>query len=285
MEQQNLILLFPNGAPGETEKLIEKENPFNIKVGDLPVHIISDVSEPAITFFPAPEDNNSGTTIIVNPGGGYNVLAYDLEGTEVCELFNSYGINCVLLKYRVPRRKDLPMHVTPLQDLQRAIAYTRAHAEEWNIDENKIGVIGFSAGAFTAAIASNSFKELTYPAEDSFDEMSVRPDFCMLIYPGYLDGENFSVVPELEVTKETCPTFLVQTQDDHKLLNSSLFYYYVLKESKVSVAMHLYPTGYHGYGVRDTGHLVNEWPLRALDWLRDIGMMGDSEELRIKNEE
>jgi len=285
MEQQNLILLFPNGAPGETEKLIEKENPFNIKVGDLPVRIISDVSEPAITFFPAPEDNNSGTTIIVNPGGGYNVLAYDLEGTEVCELFNSYGINCVLLKYRVPRRKDLPMHVTPLQDLQRAIAYTRAHAEEWNIDENKIGVIGFSAGAFTAAIASNSFKELTYPAEDSFDEMSVRPDFCMLIYPGYLDGENFSVVPELEVTKETCPTFLVQTQDDHKLLNSSLFYYYVLKESKVSVAMHLYPTGYHGYGVRDTGHLVNEWPLRALDWLRDIGMMGDSEELRIKNEE
>ncbi|MDD3356936.1 MAG: alpha/beta hydrolase [Dysgonamonadaceae bacterium] len=285
MEQQNLILLFPNGAPGETEKLIEKENPFNIKVGDLPVRIISDVSEPTITFFPAPEDNNSGTTIIVNPGGGYNVLAYDLEGTEVCELFNSYGINCVLLKYRVPRRKDLPMHVTPLQDLQRAIAYTRAHAEEWNIDENKIGVIGFSAGAFTAAIASNSFKELTYPAEDSFDEMSVRPDFCMLIYPGYLDGENFSVVPELEVTKETCPTFLVQTQDDHKLLNSSLFYYYVLKESKVSVAMHLYPTGYHGYGVRDTGHLVNEWPLRALDWLRDIGMMGDSEELRIKNEE
>jgi acetyl esterase/lipase len=283
MEQQNLILLFPNGAPGETEKLIEKENPFNIKVGDLPVRIISDVSEPTITFFPAPEDNNSGTTIIVNPGGGYNVLAYDLEGTEVCELFNSYGINCVLLKYRVPRRKDLPMHVTPLQDLQRAIAYTRAHAEEWNIDENKIGVIGFSAGAFTAAIASNSFKELTYPAEDSFDEMSVRPDFCMLIYPGYLDGENFSVVPELEVTKETCPTFLVQTQDDHKLLNSSLFYYYVLKESKVSVAMHLYPTGYHGYGVRDTGHLVNEWPLRALDWLRDIGMMGDSEELRIKN--
>lgn len=283
MEQQNLILLFPNGAPGETEKLIEKENPFNIKVGDLPVRIISDVSEPAITFFPAPEDNNSGTTIIVNPGGGYNVLAYDLEGTEVCELFNSYGINCVLLKYRVPRRKDLPMHVTPLQDLQRAIAYTRAHAEEWNIDENKIGVIGFSAGAFTAAIASNSFKELTYPAEDSFDEMSVRPDFCMLIYPGYLDGENFSVVPELEVTKETCPTFLVQTQDDHKLLNSSLFYYYVLKETKVSVAMHLYPTGYHGYGVRDTGHLVNEWPLRALDWLRDIGMMGDSEELRIKN--
>ena len=270
MKQQDSILLFPNGAPGETEKLVENENPFNIKVGDLPVRIVADVSEPTITFYPAPEDNNLGTTIIVNPGGGYNVLAYDLEGTEVCELFNSYGFNCVLLKYRVPRRKDLPKHAAPLQDLQRAIAYTRSQAIEWNINENKIGVMGFSAGALTAAIASNSFEELSYPAIDKIDETSVRPDFCMLIYPAYLDGENFSVVPELKVTKATCPTFLVQTQDDHKLLNSSLFYYYALKEARVSVTMHLYPTGYHGYGVRDTGHLVNEWPERAASWLRFI---------------
>ncbi len=273
MTQLNSILLFPDGAPGETEKMIEKENPFNIKVGDLPVRIVTDVSEPTITFYPAPKDKNSGATIIVNPGGGYNVLAYDLEGTEVCELFNRYGINCVLLKYRVPRRKDLPKHVAPLQDLQRAIAYTRAHAADWDIDENKIGVIGFSASAFTAAIASNSFEELSYPIVDTFDDTSVRPDFCMLLYPAYLDGTNFSVVPELKVTKKTPPTFLVQTQDDYKLLNSSLFYYYALKEAKASVAMHLYPSGYHGYGVRDTGHLVNEWTDRAIDWLRDIGML------------
>lgn len=276
MTQQNSILLFPDGAPGETEKLEERENPFNIKVGDLPVRIIADVDEPSITFFPAPENINSGTTIIINPGGGYNVLAYDLEGTEVCELFNSYGINCVLLKYRVPRREGLPKHAAPLQDLQRAIAYTRAHAVEWGIDENRIGVIGFSAGALTAAIASNSFAEPSYPKVDSYDEVSIRPDFCMLIYPAYLDGENFTVVPELEVSKETCPTLLVQTQDDHKLLNSSLFYYYALKEAKVYVAMHLYTTGYHGYGVRDTGHLVNEWPERAVSWMKEIGMLKKS---------
>ena len=237
------------------------------------MRIVADVSEPTITFYPAPEDNNSGATIIVNPGGGFRVLAYDLEGTEVCERFNTYGINCVLLKYRVPRRKDLPKHVPPLQDLQRAIAYTRAHATEWNIDENKIGVMGFSAGALTAAIACNSFNELTYPAVDKIDETNIRPDFSMLIYPAYLDGENFSVAPQLNVSKETSPTFLVQTQDDHKLLNSSIFYYYALKEARVSVAMHLYPTGYHGYGVRDTGHLVNEWPERAISWLKAIGMM------------
>ena len=273
MEQQPALLLFPDGAPGETEKLEEKENPFNIKVGNLPVRIIADVSEPTITFFAAPKDDNSGATIIVNPGGGYNVLAYDLEGTEVCQLFNSYGINCVLVKYRVPRRKDRAKHAAPLQDLQRAIALTRAYAEEWSIDENKIGVIGFSAGALTAAVASNSFEELSYPSIDKWDETSVRPNFCMLIYPAYLDGENFSVVPELKVTKETCPTFLVQTQDDHKLLNSSLFYYYALKEAKVSVAMHLYPTGYHGYGVRNTGHLVNEWPERAVAWLKSLKIL------------
>ncbi|MDD4728271.1 MAG: alpha/beta hydrolase [Dysgonamonadaceae bacterium] len=270
---QNSILLFPNGAPGETAKMVENENPFNIKVGGLPVRIIADVSEPSITFYPAAADSNSGATIIVVPGGGYNVLAFDLEGTEVCNRFNRHGVNCVLLKYRVPRRKELPMYTAPLQDLQRAITYTRSHAEEWGIDENKIGVIGFSAGAHVAAIASNNLMERTYSEIDNYDKVSVRPDFSMLIYPAYLDGANFSIAEEIKVSKKTPPTFLVQTQDDYKLLNSSLFYYYALKEAKVSVAMHLYPSGYHGYGVRDTGHLVNEWPDRAISWLREIGMM------------
>lgn len=202
------------------------------------------------------------------------MLAYNLEGTEVCERFNRYGINCVLLKYRVPRREGLPKHTPPLQDLQRAIAYTRSHAIEWDIDENKIGVMGFSAGAHVAAVASTNFTELSFPSGDALDGVDVRPDFCILLYPAYLDGDNFSVVPELNVTDKTPPTFIVQTQDDYKLINSSIFYYYALKESKVSVAMHLYPTGYHGYGVRKTGHLVNEWPLRALNWIKDIGMLG-----------
>ena len=272
-QQNNPILLFPNGAPGETKTLVEKENPFNIKVGGLPVHIITDVSEPSITYFPAPEDNNSGAAIIICPGGGYNVLAFDLEGTEVCELFNSYGINCVLLKYRVPIRKNQPIHEAPLQDLQRAIAYTRSHAEEWGLDENKIGVMGFSAGAHLAALASNCYDELSYLPTDMHDHLPICPNFALIIYPAFLDGENFTIAPELEVSKDTCPTFIVQTQDDHKLLNSSLFYYYALKEAKASVTMHLYPTGYHGYGVRDTAHLVNEWPKRAISWLRAIEMV------------
>lgn len=274
MTQQNSILLFPDGTPGEMEMMIERESLTGRKVAGRTVLRISDVSQPMLTYYPAPADNNSGTTIIVIPGGRYDVLSYDLEGTEICERFNSYGVNCVLLKYRVPRRKKLPKHVAPLQDLQRAIAYTRSHAEEWNIDKNKIGVIGFSAGAQLAALACNSFEEITYPAIDSNDEENVRPDFCMLIYPSYIDGKSFSIVPELKVMEKAPPTILVQTQDDYKLLNSTLFYYYALKELKVPVAMHFYPSGGYDYGLRNTGHLVNEWPDRVVSWLQDIGMLG-----------
>ena len=273
MAQQKPILLFPNGAPGETVKMVEIEDLSGNKVASCPVLRISNVSQPTLTFYPAAADNNTGTTIIVNPGGGYNILAYNLEGSEVCKRFNSHGINCVLVKYRVPLREGLTKHAAPLQDLQRAIAYTRAHADEWNIDANKIGVMGFSAGAHLAAMASNSFTERTYPVVDANDDASIRPDFCLLIYPAYLDGNNFSIAPEVKVTDKTPPTFLVQAQDDNSYLNSSLFYYYALKEAKVPVSMHLYPTGGHGYGVRNTGHLVNEWPFRALNWLSDIGML------------
>lgn len=273
MAQETPILLFPDGAPGETTKLKQKDDLSGNKVAGCPVLRISDVSEPTLTFFPAPADNNSGATIIVNPGGGYNILAYNLEGTEICKRFNSHGVNCVLVKYRVPRREGLEKHQAPLQDLQRAIAYTRSHAGEWKIDPNRIGVMGFSAGAHLAAMASNSYTERTYPQVDNFDDASLRPDFCALIYPAYLDGENFSISPELNVTEKTPPTFIVQTQDDHRLLNSSIFYYYALKEAKVPVAMNLYPSGGHGYGLRNTGDLVNEWPFRVMSWLRDMKMV------------
>lgn len=273
MAQETPILLFPDGAPGETTKMKQKDDLSGNKVAGCPVLRISDVSEPTLTFFPAPADNNSGATIIVNPGGGYNILAYNLEGTEICKRFNSHGVNCVLVKYRVPRREGLEKHQAPLQDLQRAIAYTRSHAGEWKIDPNRIGVMGFSAGAHLAAMASTAYDERTYPAVDAADNASLRPDFCVLIYPAYLDGENFSISPELKVTEKTPPTFIVQTQDDHRLLNSSIFYYYALKEAKVPVAMSLYPSGGHGYGLRNTGDLVNEWPFRVMSWLRDIKMV------------
>jgi acetyl esterase/lipase len=273
MAQEQPILLFPDGAPGETVKLIQEDVWNGNKVAGCQVLRIGNVSDPTITFYPAPENNNSRATIIVNPGGGYHILAYNLEGTEICRWFNSQGINCVLVKYRVPRREGREKHEAPLQDLQRAIAYTRSHAESWNIDPNKIGVMGFSAGAHLAAMGSTAYENRTYPVVDEFDKVSLRPDFCMLIYPAYLNGKDFTISPELNVNANTPPTFLVQAEDDNGLLNSSIFYYYALKEAKVPAAMHLYPSGGHGYGLRNTGDLVNEWPFRAMSWLRDIGMV------------
>jgi acetyl esterase/lipase len=271
--QENPVLLFPGGAPGETVKMKQVDDLSGKKVAGCPVLRISNVSEPTLTFYPAPADRNSGVTIIVNPGGGYNILAYNLEGSEICKRFNSHGVNCVLLKYRVPRREGLEKHVAPLQDLQRTIAYTRAHADEWGIDANRIGVMGFSAGAHLSAVASTNYGERSYPKVDSFDEVSLRPDFTILVYPAYLSGERFGIAPELHVDADTPPTILIQTQDDRNYINSSLFYYYALKEAKVPAAMHLYPSGGHGYGLRNTGHTVNEWPFRVISWLRDIGMM------------
>lgn len=274
MAQEKPIVLFPGGAPGETKQLTQKNDSSGNKVAGISVLRIGDVDTPTLTFYPAPPDKNTGATIIVNPGGGYHILAYNLEGTEICERFNKAGINCVLVKYRVPRREGLEKHTAPLQDVQRAIAYTRSHAKEWNINPNKIGVMGFSAGAHLSVMASTAYKERSYPTVDEFDNVSLRPDFCILIYPAYLDGENFALSSEIKVTPETPPTILVQTEDDTNLLNSSIFYYYALKEAKVPAAMHLYPTGGHGYGLRNTGDLVNEWPERVLSWLKNIGITG-----------
>ena len=271
--QEQPVILFPGGAPGETEKMKQVDDLSGNKVAGCPVLRIGNVSEPTLTFYPAPADLNNGVTIIVNPGGGYHILAYNLEGSEICKRFNSHGVNCVLLKYRVPRREGLEKHAAPLQDLQRAIAYTRAHAEEWGIDANRIGIMGFSAGAHLSAVASTNYAERTYPKVDAFDEVSLRPDFTVLVYPAYLSGEHFSIAPELKVDQNTPPTILIQTQDDRNYINSSLFYYYALKEAKVPAALHVYPSGGHGYGLRNTGHTVNEWPFRVLSWLRDIGMM------------
>lgn len=264
------IKLFPDNAPNEKGVMQQIDDYSGNKVANESVLRISDVDVPTLTFYPASVDNNSGTTIIVNPGGGYNILAYNLEGTEICEWFNKQGINCVLLKYRVPRREGREKHEAPLQDLQRAISITRSNADKWNIDANKIGVLGFSAGAHLSVMASTSFAERTYPKVDANDEVSIRPDFCVLVYPAYLSGDKFGVSSEITISEKIPPTFIVQTQDDERFIDSSLFYYYALKEVGVPVSMNLYPSGGHGYGLRNTGHWVNDWPVRVMKWLEDI---------------
>ena len=274
MAQSDPVLLFPDGAPGESTKLVEKADTDGGKTGGETVLRITDVSEPTITVYPASQELASGAAMVVCPGGGYNILAYDLEGDEVCEWLNDLGVTAVLLKYRVPRREGRAKHEAPLQDVQRAIGYVRAHAAEMDIDPERIGVMGFSAGAHLSAMASNSFQKRTYPRVDAADDVSCRPDFCLLVYPAYLDGKDFQLAPEVKVSSSTPPTLLIQAEDDKAYINSSLFYYYALKEAGVPAWMHLYSQGGHGYGLRDTGAAaVNEWPDRAEDWFREIGVI------------
>jgi acetyl esterase/lipase len=271
--QNSPILLFPGQAPGEITQLTERADRDGGTTGGESVLRIMNVSEPTVTYYPAPKDIASGAAVVVCPGGGYNLLAYDLEGDEICTWLNELGVTAVLLKYRVPRREGREKHEAPLQDLQRAIGYVRAHAGTYGIDPERIGVIGFSAGAHLAATASNNFARRTYPPVDASDRASCRPDFCVLVYPAYLDADTFRIAPELKVSPQTPPTLLIQAEDDKSYINSSLFYYYALKEAGVPAWMHLYSKGGHGYGLRDTGTMVNEWVNRVEDWLRATGVI------------
>lgn len=268
--QEKPVVLFPEGAPGETTKLTEKGNSDGGKTGGLPVLRITNVGEPTITVYQSSEEVATGAAMIVCPGGGYSILAYDLEGTEVCAWLNKIGITAILLKYRVPRREGRKKHEAPLQDVQRAISYVRANAESLKIDPMRIGIMGFSAGGHLSTMASNHFNERCYPAIDEIDKVSCRPNFCLLVYPAYLDGEKFGLAPEIKVTPETPPTMIIQTEDDKPYINSALFYYYALKEAGVPVTMHLYSKGGHGYGLRNTQAAVNKWTDRAEDWLHDL---------------
>lgn len=269
---QKSVLLFPDVAPGEKRTMTETRDDTGDKVGELSVLRVSNVGSPAITIYPANPDVASGAAMVVCPGGGYYLLAYDLEGTEVCDWLNAAGITAILLKYRVPRRPNRPMYEAPLQDVQRAISYVRAHADELGIDPERIGVVGFSAGAHLSVMASTAYDKRSYSPIDEVDKVSCRPDYCLLVYPAYLSGKNFQLAPEIKVTKDVPPTMIIQAEDDKSYIDSSLFYYYALKQAGVPAWMHLYSNGGHGYGLRDTGCMVNEWPDRAEDWFQELGV-------------
>ncbi len=272
------IPIWPNGAPGETGAIGAEHDttkPTDNLVAGKPVIRLGNVSTPTITLYRAPKEKDTGAAVIVFPGGGYNILAMDLEGTEVCGWLNSIGVNCALLKYRVPARPGGPRYAAPLQDAQRAIGLVRYHAREWQLDPQRIGVLGFSAGGHLAAAVSTNFEKRTYDAVDDADKVSCRPDFAVLIYPAYLTAKDDlkSLAPELTVRADTPPAFLTQTEDDPVHVECSLVYYQALKAAKVSAEMHLFPVGGHGYGLRPTSAKVTTWPQLAAQWMESRGLL------------
>ena len=251
-------------------------------VGGRPWTYISNVSLPTMTVY-SPIGKNTGAALVVFPGGGYQILAIDLEGTEVCDWLTSKGITCVLLKYRVPgsglfpRSGAYPKSPMALEDAQRTIGLVRFHAAEWGIDPHKIGVLGFSAGGHLVAAISTHFKKRLYPAIDAADKESCRPDFGVALYPGHMlenTSRDFQLNPYVPVTSQTPLTFLLQAEDDPvDTVKNSLVYYAALKEAGVPVEMHLYAEGGHAFALRRTKFPITRWPELVETWLGTIGMI------------
>jgi acetyl esterase/lipase len=241
---------------------------------------VVNVSQPTLTVY-SPKENNTGVAVVVFPGGGYNCLAIDLEGTEICDWLTSRGITAVLSKYRAPTPKVGRYRESPLalQDAQRTVGLVRFHAAEWHIEPRKIGVIGFSAGGHLVTAVSTHFEKRSYAAVDAADKESCRPDFAIALYPGHLwdDDKNLQLNPNVPVTRNTPPTFLLQAENDPvDNVNNSLAYYMALKQAKVPVELHLYAEGGHAYGLRRTKFPITEWPELVEKWLGTIGVKGET---------
>ena len=273
--QQFTLPLWPNGAPelykGPPEADITK--PTDPLIAGKPLMHLSNVSTPTLTVYKPADSNNSGAAVLVFPGGGYRILAYDLEGTEVCTWLNSIGVTCVLVKYRVPFRDHYPENPADLEDALQAMRLTRSHAAEWHIDPKRIGVLGFSAGGHLVVILGNH-SDYKRPG-DLLNEIDARPNFVVVIYPGYLsDAPALNKLSHgIDPSANTPPTFLLQAEDDPVHEENALLYFQALKEAKVPAELHLYAQGGHGYGLRPTNLPVTHWPRLVETWLHTIQVL------------
>jgi acetyl esterase/lipase len=286
------VAIWP-GAPPNATPDAKPETVRATRSGRTDWAEVENVGQPTMTVY-APKGYNTGVAVVVFPGGGYQVLAMDLEGTEICDWLTSRGVTCVLLKYRVPdsgptvkaHQRYYPTVQTALQDAQRTLGLVRQHAAPWHVDTHKVGVIGFSAGGHLAAAVSTHFAQRTYPLVDAADQLSCRPDFAIAIYPGHLwvhededpatrTDTDLSLRPDIHVGADTPPTFLLQAEDDDEDgVQQSLAYYVALQKAGVSTEMHLYAQGGHAFGLRPSRLPISHWPTLAEQWLHTIGMLG-----------
>jgi acetyl esterase/lipase len=274
---QTTLNIWPHGAPGTQPNPAPEGDTTTVKDNEIagrPLIRIGNVSSPTLTLY-TPKGKSTGAAVVVFPGGGYRILAIDLEGTEVCDWLNSAGITCVLLKYRVPDSGPYPKSSAALQDAQRALGIVRAHAAEWHIDPNRIGVLGFSAGGHLAAALSTHFDQRLYSPIDDADKLSCRPDFAVVVYPGYLAlaEQNFAPNADIHPTEKTPPSYIVQAEDDPVHVENATVYFLALKNAKVPAELHIYAQGGHGYGLRRTSLPVTTWPQSVEAWLHTIQIL------------
>jgi acetyl esterase/lipase len=234
---------------------------------------VTNVSRPTLAVYSPEPSKNTGAAALVFPGGSYVRLAFNLEGTEVCDWLNNLGMTCLLVKYRVPEEGHFPENVEDLEDAQQAMRLARANAAEWHIDPHRIGAIGFSAGAHLSAALSThpDFQGKNVPPSD----INARPDFQLLLYPGWLNTADGKVNPSVAPTADTPPTLLVMAENDYTAhVENALVYFGALKDAKVPSEMHLFTQGGHGFGLRPTDLPISHWPALAEMWLHTIHILG-----------
>ena len=258
---QHIIHIWPGNVPGETET---KAAPVQTPDTTHGVIRLTDITDPTLRICKPAHPN--GAAVVICPGGGYQILAINLEGDEIGHWLSELGYTAFVLQYRVPDKQ-----VGALQDIQRAIRIVKSRAKEWQVNPEKVGVMGFSAGGSLSARISTLYNSDSYTKIDAADDVSARPAFSMLIYPAYLDqGDNHSLTPELKINAQTPPMFLFATADD-PYSNSALVIAGALREAKVPVELHFYAKGGHGYGLRKGNAAGETWPLLAAKWLEKYG--------------
>jgi acetyl esterase/lipase len=276
-EPNEVIKLWPGTPPGPAREVGEERDttkPEDNLVGGRRIIKLANVSVPEAHVYLPPADQRTGASVVICPGGGFHILAWDLEGTEVAEWLNSVGVTAIVLKYRVPTSQIEPKWLQPVQDAQRTISIVRSRAKEWGLNAEQVGVLGFSAGGHTAARTALTTERL-YEAVDDADNQSFLPNASVLVYPAYLSNKDNTKLPEgLAVTKDSPPTFIVHAFDDPIPVQGSLLLTMALKNANVPSELHVYDTGGHGYGLRPVDSKpVTMWPERCEVWLKRIGWM------------
>jgi acetyl esterase/lipase len=260
-----VVELWPKAAPATAPSRPEQTTVVRTKAGRV-ITKVAHVSNPTLTVCRPAKAAGPTAAVIICPGGGYSILAYDLEGTEVAEWLNSLGVAGIILKYRVPRQRD-----AAFQDAQRAVGLVRSRAKRWNVDPGRIGILGFSAGGHLAARVCTNFKKRAYEAVDEADRLSCRPDFAVLVYPAYLAAKGGAALDAsaLPVGAETPSTFIAIASSD-KFAPGALHYFAALRKAKVGSELHVFQFGGHGCGLRKAAANVTTWPEHCERWLRGI---------------
>jgi acetyl esterase/lipase len=267
------VTLWPKGAPepagfqAEPEAEIERDKPDGVKR-------LGHVSVPMMAIYRPEKPAASKAAVLVCPGGGYNILAIDHEGTQVCEWLNGLGLTAVLLKYRVPRRDREQPHFHPLQDAQRAMGLLRTRADEWGIAPNQIGVLGFSAGGNLSVMLALHGDERQYEMDPAMDGGSALPNFVIPIYPAYLAQDDGSaLLPAIRVTEKAPAICLIHAHNDRITPAGSALLYLEYKKLNLPAELHIYGDGGHGFGMKQNGHAINQWPDRVADWFKQLGLV------------